>query len=138
VIEVGVPDARSHSMSRRAMRFKWGYLWVTSALFLISLTGHWIFAWYDYVHEAKAHAEAIQVSDYLVETGKAMLENWQSEFLQLVWQVGGLMFLYAVGSPQSKEGEERGEAKLDWIMKRLDREQADRRIEELDERYPRS
>ena len=38
------------------------------------------------------------------------LENWQSEFLQLMWQVGGLAFLLYVGSPQSKEGDERVEA----------------------------
>jgi hypothetical protein len=42
-----------------------------------------------------------------------MLENWQSEFLQLPWQFGGLaMFLY-VGSPQSEEGDDRKEAQID-------------------------
>jgi hypothetical protein len=32
------------------------------------------------------------------------LENWQSEFLQLIWQVAGLAILLHVGSPQSKRG----------------------------------
>ena len=118
------------------MRSKYGYIWITLALFVLSFAGHWFLAWFDYVKEAQAHGEAIVVKDYLIETAKASLENWQSEFLQLVWQVGGLMFLYAVGSPQSREGEERNEAKIEWMMKQLDREAAERRIEELDEKYP--
>ena len=32
------------------------------------------------------------------------MENWQSEFLQLAWQIGGLSFLWAVASLQSKSG----------------------------------
>jgi hypothetical protein len=40
------------------------------------------------------------------------LENWQSEFLPLLWQVGGLAFVLFAGSP-SKEGTDRMEAKID-------------------------
>ena len=118
------------------MRFKWGYLWVTGFLFLFSLIGHWTFAWFDYAEEARAHGQPIEVSEYLVKTFEATFENWQSEFLQLLWQVAGLMFLFAVGSPQSKEGDERQEEKLDWIMRQLDAAQAGRRIAELEEKYP--
>jgi hypothetical protein len=125
-------------MSRRAMRFKYGYIWVTLGLFLFSLLGHWIFAWFTYVDEQRAHGQPLEVSGYVIETAEAMLENWQSEFLQLVWQVGGLMLLFAVGSPQSKEGEQRTEEKLDWIMRSLDRDGAAERIADLDEKYPRS
>jgi hypothetical protein len=128
---------RRETMSTRSvMRFKWGYLWVTALLFLISLIGHWLFAWFDYVEEARAHGQPIEVSQYVVKTCEATLENWQSEFLQLLWQVAGLMFLFAVGSPQSKEGDQRKEEKLDWIMRRLDAAQADRRIAELEAKYP--
>jgi hypothetical protein len=52
-------------------------------------------------------------------------ENWQSEFLQLVWQVGGLAMLLWVGSPQSKEGDDRVEAKIDAILKVVDPKGAD-------------
>lgn len=124
-------------MRGRTALFKWGYLWVTLGLFLFSALGHWLFAWSDYVHEQQAHAQPVEVSEYLVKTLKDTLENWQSEFLQLIWQVAGLMFLYSVGSPQSKEGDERKEEKLDWIMQALDADKARRRISELDERYPR-
>lgn len=95
------------------MRFKWGYLWVTGLLFLFALIGHWLFAWFDYAAEARAHGQPIDVSQYIVRTSEATLENWQSEFLQLLWQVGGLAWLLYIGSPQSKEGDERkgGEAR---------------------------
>ena len=118
------------------MRFKWGYLWVTGLLFLFSLIGHWLFAWFDHAEEARAHGQALEIGSYVVKTAEATLENWQSEFLQLLWQVAGLMFLFAVGSPQSREDGERKEEKLDWIMRQLDADRAGRRIAELEEQYP--
>ena len=56
------------------------------------------------------------------------LENWQSEFLQLLWRVGGLAFLLFGGSPKSNEGTDRIEAKLDAILRSVDPESAERRI----------
>ena len=43
-------------------------------------------------------------------------ENWQSEFLQLIWQAAGLALLLFWGSSQSKESDERVEAKLDALL----------------------
>jgi hypothetical protein len=65
------------------------------------------------------------------------LENWQSEFLQLLWQVGGLAFLLFVGSPQSKEGDDRREEKLDILLRAAEGTRADLILAELDRRYPR-
>ena len=49
------------------------------------------------------------------------MENGQSEFLQLIWQVtAGLSILWYVGSPKSKEGDERKEEKMEMIIKMLD------------------
>jgi hypothetical protein len=40
------------------------------------------------------------------------------DFLQLIWQVGGLTYLWYIGSPQSKEEEEeRNQEMLQWIIK---------------------
>jgi hypothetical protein len=64
------------------------------------------------------------------------MENWQSEFLQLMWQVGGLSFLLYVGSPQSKESEQRLEKKLDTILQKIDPEKAQQIIEQLKKEYP--
>ena len=79
-----------------------------------------------------------QVSGYVIEMGRDTLENWQSEFLQLLWQVGGLAFLLYVGSPQSGEGDKRQEEKLDAILRLVDPKHADRLIAEIDGRLDRS
>jgi hypothetical protein len=67
--------------------------------------------------------------------GRDTFENWQSEFLQLVWQVGGLAMLLWVGSPQSKEGDDRMEAKIDAILQAVDPKNADTLIEEIDTEF---
>jgi hypothetical protein len=69
-------------------------------------------------------------------TVRDTMENWQSEFLQLIWQVAGLSFLWYVGSPQSKEGDERKEEKMDLIIKMLDKQNGNAIIKELDTKYP--
>ena len=110
----------------------YGYAWVTLGFFLISFVGHWLFGWFAYVSEQQAHAQPIQVSEYLVEMSRDTFENWQSEFLQLLWQVGGLAFLLYVGSPQSKEGDDRVEAKIDAILHRVDPQNAEKLIQTID------
>ena len=114
---------------------QYGYAWVTLGFFLISLVGHWLFGWFAYVNEQQAHSQPIQASDYVVEMMRDTLENWQSEFLQLLWQVGGLALLLYVGSPQSKEGDDRMEAKIDEILRRVDPQNGERIIQTLDEDY---
>jgi hypothetical protein len=64
------------------------------------------------------------------------MENWQSEFLQLMWQVAGLSFLLYVGSPQSKESDQRLEKKLDMILQKIEPEKAQEFIEQLKKEYP--
>lgn len=110
---------------------------MTLVLFLGSLIGHWTVAWFAYVNEQEAHRQPVEVKGYVVETLRDTLENWQSEFLQLIWQVAGLAFLLHLGSPQSKESDERKEEKLDRILAAVDEKNADRIIKELDIKYPR-
>jgi hypothetical protein len=64
------------------------------------------------------------------------MENWQSEFLQLVWQVGGLSILWAVASPQSKSESDRLEEKVDILIQKLDPDNAKRLLIELEKKYP--
>jgi hypothetical protein len=113
----------------------YGFAWVTAGFFLISLAGHAIFSWFAYIAEQQAHNQPIEIGQYLVELGRDTLENWQSEFLQLIWQVAGLALLLHVGSPQSKEGDDRMEAKLDAILRGIEPGRADRIIEEIDRAY---
>jgi len=119
----------------RSLWKAYGYAWVTLGFFLVSLVGHWLFGWFAYVSEQQAHAQPIQFSDYLVEMSRDTFENWQSEFLQLLWQVGGLAILLYVGSPQSKEGDDRIEAKIDEILRKVDPQNGERIIQTLDDDY---
>jgi hypothetical protein len=121
--------------SRRSVWKPYAYGWVTGGFFLLTLLGHWLFGWFAYVDEQRQHDQPIQPSGYVVEMTRDTLENWQSEFLQLLWQVGGLALLLYVGSPQSKEGTDRMEAKLDAIIRSVDRDKAERIIAEIDEAY---
>lgn len=124
-------------LTKRSVWTRYGFAWVTGSLFLASLIGHWWFGWRAYVSEQEMHGLAPQLSDFLVEIGRDTLENWQSEFLQLIWQVAGLALLLNVGSPQSREEDDRLEEKIDAILRAVDRDRADRIIADLDERFDR-
>ena len=65
------------------------------------------------------------------------MENWQSEFLQLMWQVAGLSILWYIGSSQSKEADDRLEEKIDLLIQKLDSEKGKQLIQELDRKYAR-
>ena len=123
-------------MNRKSIWVKYGYLWITLILFVGSLVGHWLFAWYAFVEEQLAHGEAIEVSGYLIEVLRDTLENWQSEFLQLMWQVAGLAYFFYLGSPQSMEGDDRVEEKLDLVLKSVTKD-GEKEIERLDRKYAR-
>ena len=114
---------------------KYSYGWVTLGFFAITLVGHWLFGWFAFADEQAQHGESATLGPYLVLMMRDTLENWQSEFLQLLWQVGGLAFLLYLGSPQSKEGDQRVEAKIDEILKRLDPEEGAKVIRDLDAAY---
>ncbi|MGZ5500440.1 MAG: hypothetical protein ACXWEW_04750 [Nitrososphaeraceae archaeon] len=56
--------------------------------------------------------------------------------MQLIWQVGGLTYLWYIGSPHSKEEEERNQEMLQWIIKRLEPSKAEEFLKEMEEKYP--
>jgi hypothetical protein len=114
---------------------RYGYAWITLGFFTVSLTLHWLFGWYAYIEEAKEHGQAAETAGYLNEMLRDTFENWQSEFLQLLWQVVGLAYFLYIGSPSSKENDDRMEAKVDALIRLQAGERAERIIEELDERY---
>lgn len=112
---------------------KYAYGWITVAFFLVSIIGHWVFGWYAFVDAARDHGQSPDLNVYLVEMGRDTFENWQSEFLQLLWQVVGLAYFLYAGSPASKENDDRMEAKVDLLLKLSGTDQAT--IDELDRRY---
>jgi len=113
---------------------KYGFVWITLLFFVISIVGHWLFAWFAYVDEQANHSAPVEFSSYFIEVARDTLENWQSEFLQLIWQVAGLAYLLYVASPQSKEGDERIEAKVDAVLRSVDKK-ANETIHALNKQY---
>jgi hypothetical protein len=122
-------------MRRKSIWTRYGFAWITSALFIITLSGHWIFGWYAYVDEQRALQQPIEVGGYTVQMMRDTFENWQSEFLQLLWQVAGLAILLHVGSPQSKEGDDRMEAKVDAILLAVEPVKGEKLLDDIDEEY---
>jgi hypothetical protein len=114
---------------------RYAYLWITLTFFLISIGLHWLFGWYAYVDEATEHGQSVQMSSYLVEMSRDTFENWQSEFLQLIWQVVGLAYFLYVGSPASKENDDRIEAKVDALLRMNGGESAEQLITDIDVHY---
>jgi hypothetical protein len=115
---------------------KYGFAWVTLGFLVVSITGHWVFGWFAYVDEQNLHNAPIEVSGYTVELLRQTFENWQSEFLQLLWQVVGLTLLLYVGSPQSKESEDRSEAVMEAILKHVDPKGAEKTLAEIEKQFP--
>jgi len=122
-------------MKQKSIWTRYGFAWITAALFLITLSGHWIFGWYAYVDEQRALQQPIGIGGYTVQMMRDTFENWQSEFLQLLWQVAGLAILLHVGSPQSKEGDDRMEAKIDAILLAVEPEKGEKLLDDIDEEY---
>jgi hypothetical protein len=116
---------------------RFAYGWITLGFFLISLLLHWYFGWLSFVDEASAHGQTPEVAGYTNEMMRDTFENWQSEFLQLLWQVVGLAYFLYVGSPASKENDDRAEAKLDAIIRIVGGEKAEELIRDLDQHYMR-
>jgi hypothetical protein len=116
---------------------RYAYGWITLIFFLVSIGLHWLFGWYAFVDEAAEHGQQVELSSYLVEMGRDTFENWQSEFLQLIWQVVGLAYFLYVGSPASKENDDRMEAKIDALLRITGGEDGNRLIDGLDRHYMR-
>ena len=117
---------------------RYAYLWITLAFFLISIGLHWTFGWYAFVEEQAEHGQQAELSGWLVEMSRDTFENWQSEFLQLIWQVVGLAFFLFVGSPSSKENDDRLEAKVDALLRINGGTAAEKVIQDLDRHFERT
>jgi hypothetical protein len=89
------------------------------ALFLLTWIGQFFAQLIEFRNEATQHGETFQFVDFIPAFWQATLENWQSEFLQLLAFVGLTSFLIHRGSPESKDGDEEMKAKLDSIEREL-------------------
>lgn len=127
-------DSQERNAAQLGIIGKYAYAWITLAFFLISLLLHWYFGWKAYLDEAAEHGATPQMMEYLNEMVRDTFENWQSEFLQLLWQVVGLAYFLYLGSPSSKENDDRVEAKIDALL-RLQGKDGEAIIADLDDKF---
>jgi hypothetical protein len=81
---------------------RYGFLWLTLVLLLGSVIGHWTFGWFAFVEEQRQHIQSPQFGQFVIEASRDTLENWQSEFLQLICAIVRLLVnncLFAVIRP---------------------------------------
>ncbi len=128
-------EATERNAARWGTLGKYSYAWITLAFFTVSLLLHWYFGWRAFEDDARMHGEQPELGQFAIEAARDTFENWQSEFLQLLWQVVGLAYFLYLGSPSSKENDDRLEAKVDELLRQQLGSGADARIAEIDRNY---
>ena len=101
---------------------KYGLAWVLLALFLTSWAMQTWTGWREFQSEQQEHGQTAQVfgdSGYVWNWSRATFENWQSEFLQVLAFVTLTSFLIFKGSPESRDGDDEMQAKLDRIERQI-------------------
>ncbi|HYF99563.1 MAG TPA: DUF6766 family protein [Candidatus Saccharimonadales bacterium] len=116
---------------------KRGYLYVTIIFFAVSWLIHGVTAFNQFVEEQNEHGQPVKMNAFWNEFIRQTTENWQSEFLQLSWQIGGLMILFAVASPQDRLGDQRKEKILEKLLEiEMDKKEYEQFMKSLAEKYP--
>ena len=90
-----------------------------AVLFLLSWLGQLVTQWFNWANEQQEHGQALEVGQFLWQFWTSTLENWQSEFLQLLTFVVLTSFLIHRESPESRDSDDQMQQSLDRIEKRL-------------------
>ncbi|HEY3004052.1 MAG TPA: DUF6766 family protein [Kribbellaceae bacterium] len=113
------PDPRRNRIPDSHLR-RWGAVYLLLLLFAGSWVGHFFAELAEFRSDQQAHGIAFAWGDYLTVFLSSTLENWQSEWLQLVFQaillLGAKHLIFRVDA----EDMERLEAKVDRIQRQLD------------------
>jgi hypothetical protein len=90
------------------------------AFFVLAVAAQAFAGWHEFNNEASAHKEpAISLGRYITSSsfGNALLENWQSEYLQFTLYILLTVWFIQRGSPESKQvGKEGGESDEDQLL----------------------
>lgn len=112
------PDPRTNHKPDTHLR-RWGAVYVLLALFLGSWAGQFFTELAEFRSDQSAHGQPFVWGEYLTTFFSSTFENWQSEWLQLVFQaillLGAKHLIFRVDA----EDMERLEAKVDEINRRL-------------------
>ena len=96
---------------------------VLFVLFFVSWVGQTFVGWQEFVAEQNEHQQTAQVfgeDGYVWNWARATLENWQSEFLQLLTMVALTSFLIFRGSAESKDSDDEMKETLARLERRLE------------------
>ncbi len=99
---------------------RWGAVWLLVLLFIGSWTGQFITQLHRFRTEAQAHGVPFQWGEYMHDFLAHSFENWQSEWLQLVFQAILLLGAKHWIIQAAAEDLERLETKIDSLNERLD------------------
>ncbi|MEU4392554.1 DUF6766 family protein [Kribbella sp. NPDC023855] len=115
------PDPRPNKKPESHAR-RWGAVYVLAVLFLGSWLGQFFTQLSEFRSDQEEHQQAFQWADYLTNFFASTFENWQSEWLQLVFQaillLGAKHLIFRVDA----EDMERLEAKVDKLNRQLERQ----------------
>jgi hypothetical protein len=90
-----------------------------------------------FVSKQKEHGQPLEMNAFWNEFTRQTIENWQSEFLQLAWQIGGLMILFAVASPEDRLSDQRKKKMLEKLLElKMSKEEYENFMAKLGEKYP--
>ncbi|TDD12897.1 hypothetical protein E1218_35230 [Kribbella turkmenica] len=113
------PDPRTHHKANSHVR-RWGAVYVLLVLFLGSWIGQFFTQLSEFRSEQEEHNQAFAWADFFPTFLASTFENWQSEWLQLVFQaillLGAKHLIFRVDA----EDMERLEAKVDKINRQLE------------------
>lgn len=100
---------------------RWGAVYVLAGLFLGSWAGQLVAQAAEFTADAHAHGQPFTWADFWPGFAQSTLENWQSEFLQLLVQAVLLLgpvgyLLWQADQNADKTDVARLEAKLDTLL----------------------
>ncbi len=115
--------ARSIEQERRKndpLRKGFGLSFTLLSMFLAVWFGHGLAQWQEYNSQQDEHGQPAEIGGFVDNFAQATLEDWQSEYLQvLVFVVLAGLYIHR-GSAESKDGEEEIKAMLRRIERKLD------------------
>jgi hypothetical protein len=88
---------------------------ILCGLFLISWAGQGYFQWKHFEQEQEEHGQEATWENFTPEFFASTFENWQSEFLQLFTFVVLATYFVHKDSPQSRDGDDLMQQKLNRI-----------------------
>ena len=88
-------------------------------LFFLAWMGQLVTQWFTWANEQVEHQQPLVVGDFLWQFWTSTLENWQSEFLQLLTFVVLTTFLIHRNSHESRDSEDEMQRTLNRIEQRL-------------------